>query len=159
MSEEKSYKKAFDYSIRLLSLRDYSIYKMRQKLKERKFDADDIEIVINKLLEYNYLREDEYKRIRIKQLLVKGYANNYIIQKLEQEQLFVDDSNINEIRDTQDLGSSKQIQYLIEKKLRFKEIPSEWEAKQKLKNKVINFLISKGYKYADVQSYIKEYIS
>ena len=80
-------KKALDYAIRILSIKDYSIYKMKMKLKERKFSPEEIDVTINKLLEYNYLREEEYARMRIKQLLVKGFSNSYILQKLSQEGL------------------------------------------------------------------------
>ena len=96
---------------------------------------------------YKYLREDDYMKMSIKQLLVKGYANQYIIRKLALEDLFPTDSDIELIRSEQGLGSTQQIDYLIEKKLRSKEIPYEIEAKMKLKKKILSFLISKGYQF------------
>ncbi len=158
MEEKNTYKKAFDYSIRLLSLRDYSIHKMKQKLRERKFEADDITTVIEKLLDYNYIREEEFTRIRIKQLIVKGYANKYILQKIQYEKLEATDSDIDEIRDAQDLSSASQMNYLIEKKLRYKEIPTEFEDIMKLKNKITYFLVSKGYQYSEIQGSLNEHL-
>ncbi len=157
--KESTYKKAFDYSIRILSLRDYSTHKMRQKLKEKGFDPEHSEEVIDKLLELNYLRDEEYARMRVKQLIMKGYANSYIIRKLNQEKLLITSEQIDEIRNEQDLGSDSQMRYLIEKKLRNKEVPSDYENKMKLKNKVISFLASKGYNYGQISSVIGEYIS
>lgn len=159
LRSESSLKKAFDYAIRILSLRDYSIHKMKQKLKERQCSSEDIEQVIEKLLEYNYLREDEYTRQRMKQLIVKGYANKVIVQKLGHEHLKADISEIEKIRHEQSLESDSQLQYLIEKKLRYKEIPNEFEAKMKLKNKVMRFCLSKGYSYSEIQQAISEYIA
>ncbi len=157
--KESTYKKAFDYSIRILSLRDYSTHKMRQKLKEKGFEAEHSEQVIEKLLELNYLRDDEYARMRVKQLIIKGYANSYIIRKVNQEKLSITNEQIDLIRDEQNLGSDSQIRYLIEKKLRNKEVPTDYENKMKLKNKVISFLASKGYNYGQISSVIGEYIS
>ncbi|MAX65455.1 MAG: hypothetical protein CME66_00815 [Halobacteriovoraceae bacterium] len=152
-------KKAFDYAIRILSLRDYSIYKMKKKLQERKFSEDIIEKTIQKLLDYNYLREEEFTRIRIKQFLVKGYANSYIKQKLMQEHLNADDQTIDQIRDEQNLGHNKQLYYLIEKKLRYKEIPTEFIPKQKLRNKLCSFLATKGYNYSEINTALNEFIN
>ena len=142
-------KKALDYSIRLLALRDYSLFKMRKKLIARDHTPEEIEYVIDKLHEYNYLREDEYKKMRVKQLLVKGFSNSYIIRKISQEELVVNDLDINSIREEQDLGSEDQIDYLVEKKIRYKEIPEDFEAKMKLKKKIMTFLISKGYNFEE----------
>lgn len=151
-------KKAYTYSIRLLSQRDYSVYKMKQKLKERQFEMEEIEIVIDKLIEQNYLREEEYKRMRIKQLVVKGFANQYILKKLEQEHLSGTNEEIESLRAEQDLSSSDQIIRLIEKKLRYKEIPTEFQAKMKLKNKVLHFLVSKGHSLSDSCNALNNYI-
>lgn len=153
---EDSAKKAFDYSLRLLAQRDYSIYKMKTKLKSRGFDKEQISATIVKLQSFNYLREDEYTRGRIKQLIVKGYANSYIVQKLAQEELFTEDSLIDEIRNTQDLGSQDQIIYLIEKKLRGKEIPTDRNLKMKLRDKVARFLLSKGFQFSEIGNHLNE---
>lgn len=152
-----SLKKAFDYAIRILSLRDYSVHKMKQKLKERDCSPEDIEAVVEKLLEYNYLREEEYTRQRMKQLIVKGYANKVILQKLSHEHLNASEEEIESIRNEQDLGSYGQLSYLIEKKLRYKEIPTEFEAKMKLKNKIMRFCLSKGYSYSEINQALSEF--
>ena len=129
---------------------------MTKKLKSRGFEAEQIEETIEKLHSYNYLREEEYTRGRIKQLILKGYANSYIIQKLAQEQLIQDVSLINEIRETQDLRTESQVIYLIEKKLRGKEIPTEFSQKMKLKDKITRFLISKGYRFEEIGNHLNE---
>lgn len=156
-TEKSEYKKGLDYAIRLLSLRDYSTYKMEQKLKSRKIPKEDIVKVVAKLIELNYLREDEYRRQRIKQLLVKGYSNSYIIHKLSQEFLTSTNDEIDEIRTLNDLSSEKKLQYLVEKKLRGKVIPSEYESKMKLKNKITRFLVSKGHSFSEINLALKNY--
>lgn len=153
---KQSPKKAFDYALRILSQRDYSVFKMKEKLKLRDFSKSAIEATIQKLHSYNYLREDEYTRGRIKQLIVKGYANQYILKKLSLEELTAEESVIEDIRVSQELGTESQIVYLIDKKLRGLEIPSEFNLKMKLKDKIIRFLISKGYSFEEIGTHLNE---
>lgn len=157
LEEASEEKKAFDYALRLLALRDYSVHKMKMKLKQRKFSAEDIDKAVERLQSYNYLREEEYTRIRIKQLLMKGYANSYIINKLTQEKLNISSEAIENMRKEQGFLAYDQIKYLIEKKLRGREIPYEFELKMKLKNKIMRFLISKGYHFDEINSALKSY--
>lgn len=149
-----SAKATYDYAIRLLSKRDYSRYKLSQKLKQRSFAPEEIEETLERLIEQNYLREEEYKRMRVKSLLLKGTSNQLIQRKLEQEQLEVDSDMIDQMRTENDLGKSEVITALIEKKLRGKSIPETFEEKMKLKNKLFNFLISKGHSYQDIKEYV-----
>lgn len=150
--------KAYNYAIFLLSKRDYSIYKMRMKLRSREYETEEIEETINKLIEQNYLREEEYKRMRIKTLLIKGYSNSYIVRKLDQEKLETNNEAINALRESEHLDKEECINYLVEKKLRGKDIPTEFEPKMKLKNKIMSFLASKGYNYQEAKEAISNYI-
>jgi SOS response regulatory protein OraA/RecX len=152
--EKDRYKEALNYSIRLLSARDYSIYKMKSKLSSREFSSHEINQVIDQLVEYKYLQEEEYKKMRIKQLLVKGFANEYITRKIAQEELMATDLDINFIREEEDLGSGQQLKQLIDKKLRHKEIPADFELKMKLKQKILSFLVAKGYGFEDAQKHL-----
>lgn len=154
MENQDSKKKAFDYAIRLLSRRDYSIYKLRNKLSSRKFGDDDIDYTIEKLKEYNYLRENEYKSMRIKQLLVKGFSNSYIIYKIATEKIQVNNLEINAIREEQHLSTISQVDNMIEKKLRHKEKPEHFEEKILLKKKLMSFLVSKGHSFEVAQERI-----
>lgn len=148
------FKEAYNYSIFLLSKRDYSIYKMEQKLSSRKYDCEIIKDVINKLLELNYLREEEYKNSKIKSLLIKGYSNSFIIKKLEIEKLEATNEQIDQIRNNQSITSQDSLDYLVQKKLRGKVIPDNFDDKMKLKRKILNFLASKGYSYQEAKDSI-----
>ena len=152
-------KEAYNYAIFILSKRDYSIHKMREKLRSRKYEEQEINETIDALIAKNFLREDEYKRMRIKSLLVKGFSNSYIIRKLEQEHLSADDNEVDIIRYDQQLKKEDGLNSLIEKKLRGKVIPKDFNAKMKLKNKVMNFLASKGYDYQEAKDALSEHFN
>jgi len=156
-AENSSYKKAFEYSIRILTQRDYSTHKMKQKLRERKYDKDDINEVIEKLLEMNYLRDEEFARMRSKQLIFRGYSNSYITRKLEQEFLVPDTEVMDAIRSECNMESDQKLKEIIEKKLQFTEIPTEFNQKMKLKDKVMRACISKGFSYGDITNLMNEY--
>jgi SOS response regulatory protein OraA/RecX len=148
---------AYQYSITLLAQRDYSQFKMTSKLKDKGFDEIEISETIDRLIDLNYLRDDEYMRMRVKQLVVKGYANNYIIKKCQNEELYPTEEFIDNLREDQDYQTEEMINRLIEKKLRFKDIPESFEQKQKLKSKILNFLKTKGYSYEDSMNRINYY--
>jgi len=51
------------------------------------------------------------------------------------------------------------IEKLVAKKLRSKEIPSDFKEKMKLRDKTLRFLISKGHSYDDSKKAIVRYFS
>ena len=150
---------AFDYSIKLLSKRDYSRFKLKQKLSQRNFTEEEIEEAIERLINLNYLREEDYARIRIKALLLSGYSNEFIQNKLEVEELFISDQLINTVREDNGLLQESSLDQLIEKKMRSKRIPNEPEARLKLKNKLLNFLVSKGHDYYDIEDKVDSWFN
>jgi regulatory protein len=156
MQFESTPKQAYDYSIRLLTKRDYSIHKLTQKLILKHFEQEHINEVIDKLIEKKYIREDEYAHSRAKQLIEKGYANNYIIQKLEHEFLPVNSIDFELLREELGQSSKFQLEQLIEKKLRFKSIPTDHDEKMKLKQKLTAYLGSKGYSYDEINTQLYE---
>lgn len=88
-------KAAYDYSIRLLSKRDYSRFKLKQKLILRGFEEEEVDHALEEVANKGFLREEEYMRIRVKTLLINGHANKIIQMRLEQEELFPSDEFIN----------------------------------------------------------------
>tara|TARA_B100001971_G_scaffold213155_1_gene245466 strand:+ start:43726 stop:44277 length:552 start_codon:yes stop_codon:yes gene_type:complete len=155
---EVEYKEAYNYSIYLLSKRDYSKYKLTKKFKSRKYSKETIERVLQKVIDQGYLREEAYTTMRIKTLLYKGYSNYFITQKLMEEQLEVDEAWINSLREENHISTDESINYLIDKKLRLKDIPQDKEQFYKLRDKVIRFLVSKGHNYQSAKEALNEYL-
>lgn len=62
---EENHQKLFDYALRALSKRAHTVYELRQKLRRRKeYNSSAEESVIQRLLELNYLNDEDYlKRI------------------------------------------------------------------------------------------------
>jgi len=143
--------KAYLALIRLLSSRDYSEIKLREKLKQRKFQPEEIDIAIAKIKEENYLNEASYIEARIKAFMNKGCSPKYIQQKLMQENLKVEINIIENIFSEYNNESSSQIKSLIKKKL--KKPITDYSEKVKL----IRFLMTKGHKLDEIQNELKEF--
>ncbi len=142
---------AYQYALYLLSGQDYSEFKLRQKLRLKQFELTEIDETLKKLIEKNYLREAEYKRLLAKKWIAKGYSDQMIKRRGEQEQLCYESHELNAWRDESGTSSQSVIDKLVAKKLRSGAIPEEREAKQKLREKVSRFLLSKGHSYDDVR--------
>jgi len=142
---------AVKYSIQILSKQDYSILKIEQKLVSRKYTSEEIKETIDYLISKKYLNEDEYKRGKIRNLLQKSFSNYYITQKLSYEHLSVDESEIDDLRVEYDINFDAQIHQLIQNKLKKTIIPTDHILKQKLKNKILSHLNSKGYTFEEIE--------
>lgn len=136
-------KQAYSYLVKLLSSRDYSEHKLREKLREKKFPANEIDDAVNEIKERGYLREEAYSEARIKAFMNKGYSANYIKQKLQQEKLTVSEEQIYEVFDEYRITEPEQIKKLLSKKL--KGLSDDKEEAQRERQKAIRFALSKGH--------------
>ena len=87
----------YQSAIKLLTKRDYSRFKLQQKLSDKGYPSSDIHSTIEILLEKKYLREDYYTEARIKGLLRKNYGPYYIQQKLNEEEITCSFEEIDQI--------------------------------------------------------------
>lgn len=145
---------AYQYALYLLSGQDYSEFKLRQKLRLKQFEQEDIDETIKKLTEKNYLREEEYKRLLARRWMNKGYSDQMIKRRGQQEDLEFSSSELSDWRDESGRSSDEVITSLVSKKLRGKTIPSDREARQKLRDKVSRFLLCKGYGFDEIKTAI-----
>lgn len=132
--------KAYSYIVKLLSSRDYSEYKIREKLKLKEFPAIEIEDALNEIKSRGFLRDTVYNESRIRSLMNKNYSPNYILQKLNQEHL---DTNIEQIVDVfneNQVSSLDQIELLIKKKIQ-RNTEFDFDGQ----NKILRYLLSKGH--------------
>jgi regulatory protein len=147
---------AYQYALYLLSAQDYSEFKLRQKLRLKQFEQTEIDETLTKLIEKNYLREEEYKRLLARRWIAKGYSDSMIKRRGEQEQLSFTSEELLNCRQEMDRSSEDTISLLVQKKMRGRDLPIDREGKQKLREKVSRFLLSKGYGWDDVRKAVDE---
>jgi len=147
---------AYQYALYLLSAQDYSEFKLRQKLRLKQFEQTEIDETLTKLIEKNYLREEEYKRLLARRWIAKGYSDSMIKRRGEQEKLIFAAEELLSWRQDMDRSSEDTISLLVQKKMRGRDLPVDREGKQKLREKVSRFLLSKGYGWEDVRRAVDE---
>ncbi len=148
---EKNSNKAFLYLIKLLSSRDYSEHKLREKLRTRQYPENEIEDAIKMVKDKNYLREDVYSEARIKAFMNKGYSQDFIRQKLNAERVKVEIPFIDSIYNEYHHSEDDQIKRLLEKKLRGKPIID-----YNHETKLIRFVLSKGHDLSATKKILKQ---
>jgi len=147
---------AYDYSINLLSKKDYSVFKLKRKLKQKDYDGLEISETVSKLIDLKYLRESEYRRNLIISLLGRSYENIYIIRKLAQEELTTEDTEINKYKIEIGYDTKSEANKLLEFKMKNIKVPQTSEEKFKIKSKLASFLSSKGFSYDDINEVINK---
>jgi regulatory protein len=145
-----STKEAYSYIVKLLSSREYSEHKLREKLRTKKFPANEIDDALTEIKAKGYLREEVYTEGRVRGLMNKAYSPNYIRQKLAQEHLSVSEEEIQEIFQENHVSEEEQIERLVKKKLGTK---TNLDFDQQ--GKILRYLISKGHDFSTSKKVLK----
>ena len=134
--------RAFSY----LGRRYHSVFELRMKLRQKKYDKEQVEEIINDLVENKYLDDVEFSRLFTDEnIRLKLWGRNKI--KGELFKRGVDTEIVNEVLDEKfpDGNDVKNAVILAEKK--YKILQSRKLEEIKLKQKLLSFLSSRGYDY------------
>jgi SOS response regulatory protein OraA/RecX len=152
-------KRIYNYSIHLIARQDYSEFKLKQKLRSKKNNLPhEVDEVILALKEKGLLKEENYRRLFIRKWMMKGEAEDKIRKRGGMEKLQFDSDEFRAIELELGFTDEDSIDKLIQKKLRGKEIPTDFESKNKLRDKVLRFLISKGHGFQESKSALTEFM-
>lgn len=159
-SPEITKSKTYQVAIKLLSQRAYSSVKLKQKLIDKTMPESDVEAVIELLHSWKYLRDDLYLESRIKKWAQKGLAPGAIGNKVKQEGLKTNLEFIELTLDKWAIDCDSILDQLVEKKMRPIEnfLEKTYDEKEKIKNKVFRFLLSKGHPFNEIQDSWKKYL-
>lgn len=75
--------KCMHTAVHLLSRREHSVDELKLKLKQKKYDIQSIDKVIDKLLEKDYLSDLRYTEMLVRTRQSQGYGYQYIQQELQ----------------------------------------------------------------------------
>lgn len=140
--KKRSKQTALHCGVGLLARREHSEFELRQKLATREFNADDIELAIERLLEKDYLSDTRFAQSTCRYRANRGYGWRYIANELKQKGVC---SNI-----IQELQKNCEIDWYLQAELaynkRFGEIEKDtFQNDQKAKAKRIRFLQYRGF--------------
>ncbi|MEK6647417.1 MAG: regulatory protein RecX [Candidatus Firestonebacteria bacterium] len=137
-----SSEKAKNYALNLLSFRNRSEKEIKERLKQKKFDSETTEEVINRLKTVELIDDDKFAKSWIKNRLIgKPRGKNLIKQELYQKGIKKEiiESSINEIylKETEEELAFKLAQ---KKAVSYSKLD-----KTKAKYKLYRFLIGRGF--------------
>lgn len=89
---------------------------------------------------------------------MKGEAEDKIRKRGGMEKLSFEDEEFRNVEKELGFTDDDSIEKLVQKKLRSKEIPTNLLEKNKLRDKVLRFLISKGHSYDDCKKALNLYL-
>lgn len=148
------HQRAYSYTVKLLTGRDYSEKKLKEKLYLKKYPKNIIEDVIGEIKERGFLKEESYVEARIKAFMNKGYSKRYILQKISQEAEKIDPEIIDEIYTEYRITEEDQVKKLVQKKIP-SNLPIDFEEKKKVFQKILRFVVSKGHNPSIAFKFIK----
>ena len=139
--------KCQDYANGLISAKMYTEKKLRQKLKDRNFSDDTINIVVLRLKEYGYIDDVVYAEMFVNEVKQK-YGTYKIRQKLFERGVPIEviEEALTEL-DNLDTAVSH-----LKTKLRCKPVQSEDVPK------LLRFLAQKGFSYDDAKQALSKYM-
>lgn len=148
----------YNYSIHLIARQDYSAYKLRQKLLSKPDNSkEEVDEVIAALIEKGYINEPAYRRLFIRKWMFKGESEDKIRKRGSMENLSFESEDFENARQELGISDEESLEKLVAKKLRSKMMPTDFKEKQKLQDKVLRFLISKGHDFSEARDAIKSY--
>lgn len=135
--------------IDLLSRREHSELELRNKLRLREFIDDEITIVIDYLVENDYLSESRFADSVYRTRLNKGYGKRFIENELAQKG--VSSTDIYSAAQALDINWYHQVEVVYRK--RFSDTPI---TEQKEKAKRIRFLQYRGFSTDEIFTVLNE---
>jgi len=136
-------KSALNYSLFLLSRRDYFILEIKKKMKLKSYTSTEIDSTVKKLIELKYLDDDKVSAIFVEQLKKKGKGSNYIKLKIVEKAgpLFRD-------MDLSDLYSyDEEVENVLRQLIKIKTFKNKYD--------LIKKLINRGYSMESIRSALK----
>ncbi len=154
-----SSKDIYSYCLDLLSRRAYSSFKLRRKLKEKKFLENEIAVVLKLLAAERYLRDDLYAESRARTWMSRGDSASQILRRLKSEKLSLTPGRIKELYEEADRSEEDQVRKLVDAQFRkLRSLPSDRNALFKLKQKISASVMRKGHNFGLVKAEVERHL-
>jgi regulatory protein len=147
-----------DYALGLLARKDYSKQQFENKLLSKNYSIDDINDIIGLLIKNRIFKEENFVRSIIIKRMNQGYSPIFIQNHLETKGVSTPLDEIYSFFEENGINEKIQMEKLVAKKFSFSEQLEDEEKHQKMKAKVLRFLISRGHDHEDSISLLESII-
>ena len=135
-------------AVKLLSRREHSAHEIREKLRQREFDSDEIEQVVEELKAGGWLSDERFAEAYIRMRQLKGFGPVRISMELKERG--VDELIVESLLDANDASWMRVLEQQYQKKYRNTAIEDYNE-----KAKRIRFLQYRGFTLDAIYQVIK----
>lgn len=148
IAEEEEFSKCKSSALRTIERSYKTESEIKKKLEEKEFSEETINKTIKFLLEYNFINDYEYTKMYIKDRLINQGKNKikYSLIRKGINSNIIDDVFFE--LDTKDSEMEKAYELGLKK---YNSLVKRESDKIKLKNKVIRYLLGRGYSYGIVK--------
>ena len=138
-------KQARALALRRLNRREYSSGEVAKILKEKNFGSEVISTVIDELIEKNYLNDERYSKILIREQILRGKGPRWIQMKLTEKGIKLDPSTLEAfLQETANLSEIEMTQTLLLR--RYPDAAKD----PNVRRKAIQALLRRGFTYSTV---------
>lgn len=144
------YEKCKESSFRILEKRNVTTKEMEDKLTERGYSNEEVDRTILFLLEYGYLNDEEY---------AKNYYNSHIkkdgIKKIKYNLIIkgISDDVLSSLEQNEEVELDNALNLA---KRKYEQIIKRENDLYKARNKLTNYLTSRGYQYQLIKKVVEE---
>lgn len=144
---ESNYLKCKETSLRIITRSYKTESELINRLYEKGYNNDEIERTIEFLKEYNFINDKEFTKMYVKDRL-RSQGINKIKYSLVKKGIC--EEQINDVIDSIDSDKESEVALTIGMK-KYKQLLKKEDDEYKIKSKLGNYLISKGYDYSLVK--------
>jgi len=143
MEQKNIENQAMKLAMKLLSIRKRSVFEITERLRQKKFAEDTINLVVKNLIGYKYLNDEKFAEAYINDRINFNPRGNFLIKKELREKGIAEDIINEKIKEL--LPQEKELE--IAKKAAGKklEVLNKDLEKSKICQKIGSYLQSKGY--------------
>ena len=158
MKDQIPQKNIKNYALDLLARKDYSKKQFENKLLSKNYSIEAINDIISLLIKNQIFKEENFVRSIIIKRMNQGYSPTFIQNHLETKGVSTPLDEINTFFEENGINEKIQMENLIAKKFTFPEQLEDEDKHQKMKAKVLRFLISRGHDHEDSTSLLESII-
>jgi regulatory protein len=144
---EHELKKALGYAFLLLKYRPRTRHEIKIRLGRKKYSHSVIAHVLAYLEDYNYIDDQEFAGIYVKEKLRLGFGQKRIVFELKRlgipEELI--ETTCNEVAPE------------IDTKSVLRDLISKMQGRNKSRQQVLRYLVQRGFRYREIMEELNEY--
>ncbi|MDB6097173.1 MAG: recombinase RecX [Francisellaceae bacterium] len=137
----------YSHALALLTRREHGLYELKEKLLKKKFELNEIEVVLECLVQESLQSDERFTESFIRTSILKGQG--FIRIKMELNRLRIDPEIIDKVIKNLAIDWQAIIRKVYNRRFKSQATtPQEWQ-------KQMRFLLSRGFSSHDIKTVLK----